>query len=92
MKKCEVKAFADHLEIVNCENSDIMSIDYSTLSAMSVLGKNKFNFYYNDKIYQIKSDKQFNALKYVNIYYHYINVNKIKNEEDFDESREFLGL
>ena len=92
MKECEVKAFSDHIEIVNCENSDLMRVEYSALNAMSVLGKNKFNFYYEDKIYQVKSDEHFNALKYVNIYYRSVNMNKIKNEEDFDESREFLGL
>jgi hypothetical protein len=48
---------------------------------VSVLGRNKLNVYYEDKLYQFKSDKRFNALKYVQLFYH------AKGGED-----EFLGL
>jgi hypothetical protein len=51
------------------------------------LGKNKLNIYHNDKIYQVKPDKHFNALKYMNIYYHATNAEKGENSDV-----EFLGL
>ena len=53
---------------------------------MSVLGRNKLNFYHDDHVYQFKSDKRFNALKYVNIYFRHKNI--IKGDQD----GKFLGL
>ncbi len=72
---------------------------YSNLHGVTVLGKNKLNIYHEDKIYQIKGDKRFCALKYVNIYTHYKNLTH-KNaanvatakKEETTNGREFLGL
>lgn len=86
--KSNLKCFNDRLEI-KTENNEIYVFKFDDYDIMSVLGKNKFNFYYQDKIYQVKSFDRFNALKYVNIFYRYQNVNK-KGEND--ESRNFLGL
>lgn len=61
-------------------------LPFDRVSAVSVLGRNKINIYYGDKLYQIKSDKHFNALKYVNIYYRYKNTCGGENNE------QFLGL
>ncbi len=66
--------------------SETMLFDFDKVSAVTVLGKNKLNIYCADKVYQIKSDKRFCALKYVNIYYRYKNL--IKG----DEHNEFLGV
>ncbi len=59
---------------------------FEELSAVTVLGRNKLNLYHGDKVFQLKGDKRFNALKYVNIYHHYKNV---KRGEPYGE---FLGL
>lgn len=59
---------------------------FDDLGAVTVLGRNKLNLYHGDKVYQLKGDKRFNALKYVNIYHHYKNV---KRGEPYGE---FLGL
>ena len=48
----------------------------SVVSAMTVLGKNKLNFYIENRTYQIKGDKAFNALKYMQVYY------KLKGERN----------
>ncbi len=61
-------------------------LQFDEILAISVLGRNKLNIYHNDKIYQIKGDKRFNALKHVNIYFHHKNV-KGGNSND-----KFLGL
>ena len=44
--------------------------------------------YTDDQVFQLKGNKSFNALKYVNIYFHYQNTRKgdVKNYE------QFLGL
>ena len=61
-------------------------LPFDNISAVSVLGRNKLNIYYGDKLYQIKSDKHFNALKYVNMYYRYSNPHGGEKDE------QFLGL
>ena len=59
---------------------------FEDTSAITVLGKNKLNVYYGDKIYQVKAGKRFNALKYVHIYHR--SKNMIKGETN----EQFLGL
>ena len=56
------------------------------MSAVTVLGKNKLNIYHDKHIYQLKGERRFNALKYVNLYYRYRNVSK------GDADGKFLGL
>ena len=63
-----------------------MNLAFGDISAISVLGKNKLNIYYQGHVYQIKSNEHFNALKYVNIYYRYKNISKGESHD------EFLGL
>ena len=38
------------------------------ISAITMVGKKKFNFYYRDKILQVKGNKRFCAIKYVHIF------------------------
>lgn len=59
---------------------------FDDITAATVLGKNKLNFYIKGDLYQVKGDKRFNALKYLNLYYHYVNNKKANSEY------EFLGL
>jgi 1-acyl-sn-glycerol-3-phosphate acyltransferase len=58
---------------------------YESTLAVTVLGRNKLNVYADGKIYQLKSDKRFNALKYVHIFHRYKNIVK-------GEGSTFLGL
>lgn len=66
--------------------SGVMEMPFDKISVATVLGKNKLNVYFEDKVYQCKGEKSFNALKYVNLCYRYKNV--AKGESD----GEFLGL
>ena len=61
-------------------------IPFSEISAVSVLGRNKLNVYYGNKVYQFSGSKRFNALKYVNIWYRW------KNISEGNENGKFLGL
>lgn len=69
--------FVDKTELV---------LSFSSIRAMSVLGRNKLNVYIKDKLYQIKGTKRFNALKYMNFYYHFVNITT------GDKNGKFLGL
>lgn len=70
--------------IVKGKEEKVFSFD--DLLAVTVLGKNKLNLYLKDHVYQYKGDSHFNAVKYVNMYYKYKNVQK------GDEHGEFLGI
>jgi len=65
---------------------DQMVLPFAQISVIAVLGRNKLNIYFGDKVYQFKGDKRFNALKYVNIYY------RRKNQIKGEVYGQFLGL
>jgi len=59
---------------------------FETLGAVVVLGKNKVNLYDGNEVLQLKGNKRFNALKYVNFFH------KFKNSKEGKENGQFLGL
>lgn len=83
MKMAKISLFADKI-IAECEYTQVF--DFDGVSAMSVLGRNKVNIYCDKRIFQIKGNKHFNALKYVNLFYCY------KNHKSEAHNGEFLGL
>ena len=84
-ENCSINLYGNRVVIdENTDNPFI--IDYDETTAMSVLGRNKANIYYKDKVYQLKGDKRFNAIKYVNIFYRFKNISKGENDG------KFLGL
>ena len=83
-KSSDIKLYGDRMSIGTSD--DELIIPFAEASALAVLGKNKLNVYFGDKVYQIKGDERFNALKYVNLYYRYQHISK----GDCDDK--FLGL
>ena len=79
----KILLFGNRVEISGKKTN--LEISFSEASAFSVLGKNKLNVYFKDKVYQIKGDKGFNALKYLNFYHRFTNIIG-------GEGCEFLGL
>ncbi len=84
-KNVTIKLFSDKIQISGNKIGE-KNYSFDKVSAVTVLGRNKVNIYVEDKIYQLKSHKRFNALKYVNFYYHY------KNATKGEENGKFLGL
>lgn len=83
-KQVNLSLYGDRIEaLINGENT-VFTFDET--ATVTVLGRNKLNIYHSGKIYQIKSGKRFNALKYVNIYHRYKNL---KSEQ---KELTFLGL
>ena len=76
--------YGDRIELSGCEQ--VKTFPFDKVSAVTVLGKNKVNIYIDKKIYQLKGDKRFNGLKYVNIFY------RNKNIAKGEENGKFLGL
>lgn len=81
----EIKLFGDRIEISGKDFAGCWRFDEA--DTVTVLGKNKINVYIGGKVYQIQSDERFNALKYVNLYWHYKNILKGESSDG-----EFLGL
>ena len=71
---------------ITVSGDQTLEFPFSEISSLAVLGKNKLNIYRGKEIFQFKGDKRFNALKFVNIFYHH------KNIEKGDGNYEFLGL
>lgn len=65
---------------------ECLEFPFDTLSTVSVLGKNKVNIYHEGKLYQLKGNKRFNGVKYVQIFTRYKNIQK------GNEDGKFLGL
>lgn len=80
-----ISIFNDRIELIGEKNAPIF-LPFENTRAVAVLGKNKLNIYYDKTVYQIKGNERFNALKYVNLFYHY------KNIKEGNANDEFLGL
>lgn len=84
-ENAEIKLYGNRI-VVDESKDGPMVLPFEEISAVSVLGRNKLNIYHDRKIYQLKGDKRFNALKYVNMYYHHKFISKGEGDE------QFLGL
>ena len=80
----KIALYGNRIELFRDEETMICRFDDT--SAVTVLGRNKMNIYYGDKLYQLKGGKRFNALKYVHIYHRY------KNIKTGEKDGKFLGL
>jgi hypothetical protein len=78
-----VRLYGD--KIVVDAKEQTFTFPFETVSTVSVLGKNKVNVYFDGKLYQLKGDKRFNGVKYVQLCYRAKHI--LKGESD-----EFLGL
>ncbi|MDE7454091.1 MAG: 1-acyl-sn-glycerol-3-phosphate acyltransferase [Clostridia bacterium] len=56
----------DKLAISDGRREQVFPLD--EITALTMVGKKKFNFYYKDKILQVKGNKRFCAIKYVHIF------------------------
>lgn len=85
-KSVPVRIYGDRLELAP-ENGPLI-LSYSDIQAMGCIVGHKLNIFYGDRIYQLRGDTHFNALKYCNIYYHA----KFIKEGHEDGEFQFLGL
>lgn len=79
-KEAKICLFGDRITV------DEQVFPFEQIHAVTVLGKNKLNIYYEKEILQLKGSQRFNALKYVNFYHRY------KNMTTGDQNGKFLGL
>ena len=75
LRNMDMRMYADRIEFTAKKET----FRYDDITGMAVMGRNKLNFHINGKTYQVKGNKRFNALKYMNIYYHYKNIQEGNN-------------
>ena len=84
-RNMKLELYGDKL-VLTPERGQVWTFPFSEVNAITILGKNKLNIYYDKHVYQLQGDKRFNALKYVHIFHRYRNMTK------GDENSRFLGL
>ena len=83
-ERATLAVYADRYTVA--AGDEIRVIPFDTVTAVSVLGRNKLNFYVGAEIVQLKADARFCALKYMHVYY------RVKNEKEGNRYAEFLGI
>ena len=81
----DITLYGDRVHIQNPDGTEIL-MPFADMTAAAVLGRNKLNIYFGDHVYQIYGGKRFNAMKYVNFFHRYQNIQR------GEENGEFLGL
>jgi hypothetical protein len=81
----KISLYGDRV-VFNEDTENQLVIPFQDADAITVLGRNKLNIYFDKKIYQLKGSKQFNALKYVHLCYRCKNILR---GEMYDQ---FLGI
>ena len=84
-KNTELSLYGDRI-VFDEGTAAEMVIPFADADAVTVLGRNKLNIYYDKHVYQLKGGKRFNALKYVNLCY------RCKNLLRGDPYDQFLGI
>lgn len=85
-KDAVAELYGNRIVVNDRDGRELLTLPFDKLSVVTVLGRNKLNLYFGEHVYQFKSHKRFNALKYMNLFYHY------KNKNEGDGNGKFLGL
>ena len=85
LKDAALSLYGDRI-VVNEGAENAQTFVFTDVDAVTVLGRNKLNIYFGKQLFQLKSGKRFNALKYVQIYHRYRNITR------GNPNAEFLGL
>ena len=81
-----VRLYGDRIEIYDKGDEPVITLTFRETEAVTILGRNKLNVYNGGNVLQFKGGKRFNAVKYLNLFTHF------KNLEKGDQSDDFLGL
>lgn len=85
----KISLYGDKITVHGCGEKYVFP--FSEVNFVTILGKNKVDVYYEKRVFQIKGGKEFNAVKYINIFFRSNNILK-GGENSQDEQYKFLGL
>lgn len=86
LKGAVISLYGDRLEINLRDRT--MCLPFEEIKGMACIANHKLNIFHKDRIYQLRGNPGFNALKYCNFYYHA----KYIKENHADGVFQFLGL
>lgn len=91
-KSVRAALYSDRIELTSPAITRVFRFDET--DAVTVLGQNKLNIYAGDDVWQLKGSKRFNALKYVNFFFHAKNMaaGGASRTQKGTDGAEFLGL
>lgn len=75
-KKASLELYGNYLHVSAKTDSLVWLFD--EITGVAVMGHNKLNVSIGGQLYQFKGDKRFNALKFMNFWYHYRNLKEGK--------------
>jgi hypothetical protein len=82
-EEARVYLYGDKIKIVTKEEERVHAFD--DIRVVTVLGRNKLNFYLGERVFQLKGSERFCAVKFMNIYFRYKNIKENNNGK-------FLGI
>ena len=85
-RNADIRLFGNRIELSS--GSEQKTLPFDEIKSMACIADHKLNIFHLDKVYQVKGNKHFNALKYCNFYYH----SKYIKENTTDGEFQFLGL
>ena len=83
-KQAKISLYTDRFTVKTPTEERTLSFD--DVKVVTILGKNKLNIYYKDKVYQLKGERRFNGVKYMNVYYR----SKFQGKDNDNDG--FLGI
>ena len=81
-----ISLFGDRIEIRAGSGEPLMTLPFEETGTVTVLGRNKLNIYCRGEVIQLKGERTFNALRYMNLFYRWKNIAGGRDDD------EFLGL
>lgn len=80
-KDAQVRLYGDRIEVFCANGAQVFRFDET--SAVTVLGRNKVNIYFDKRVFQLKGPKPMNGIKYVHMYHRHLNLKKGESDVKF---------
>ncbi|MBQ4586081.1 MAG: 1-acyl-sn-glycerol-3-phosphate acyltransferase [Clostridia bacterium] len=84
-KNAKIQLYTNKI-VVTPTKGEAITYSFDEATSVTVLGRSKVDIYIDNRVFQLKGDRSFNGIKYVNFYTKYRNMKK------GDKYAKFLGL
>ena len=84
-KNAKIQLYTNKIVVIPSKSKTI-TYSFDEATSVTVLGRSKVDIYIGNRVFQLKGDRSFNGIKYVNFY------TKYRNNKKGDKYAKFLGL
>lgn len=100
MSRATLSLYSDRMTFRDDKDGTELNFPFAEVGAVAVQGRTKFGFATNDGTFQVLGTERFNAVKYMNFYYHskgeFVNADSVPADTDSAlperRRRQFLGF